>query len=55
MAHDGPGETVGRCLGVFYVDNGMVGSRDSDWIWHAMNILFGLFRIYVLAANVAKS
>ena len=28
--HDGLGETVGRCLGVFYADDGMVGSRESD-------------------------
>ena len=53
--HDRLGDTVGRCLGVFYADNGMVGSRDSDWLQHAMNILVGLFRSYVLVANVAKS
>ena len=28
--HDGLRETVGRCLGVFYADDGMVGSRESD-------------------------
>ena len=26
VAHDGLGKTVGRCLGVLYVDDGMVGS-----------------------------
>ena len=52
--HERLGETVGRCLGVFYADDGMVGSRDADWLKHLMNILVGLFRQYGLAANVAK-
>ena len=30
VAHDGLGETVGRCLGVFYSDDGMVRSCDAD-------------------------
>ena len=55
VSHDGMGETVGRCLGVFYDNDSMVGSCDSDWIQHAMNVLVGLFRRYGLAANVAKS
>ena len=29
VAPDGIGEAVGRCLGVFYSDNSMVGSRDA--------------------------
>ena len=33
----------------------MVRSSDSDWKQHAMNVLVGLFRSYVLADNVAKS
>ena len=48
-------ETVGRCVGVFCADDGMVGSRDSYWLQHAMNALVGLFRRYGMAANVAKS
>ena len=55
MAHDGLGETVRRFLGVFYANYGMVGSRKSYWLQHAMNILVGIFRRYGLAANVAKS
>ena len=55
VAHDGLGETVGQCLELFYADDGMVGSRDSDWLQNAMNALVGLFRRYVLAANVTKS
>ena len=49
------GDTVGQCLGVFYDNDGMVGSLDSDWLQHNMNVLFGLFRRYVLDANVANS
>ena len=49
------GETFGRCFGFFYSRNGMVGSHDSDWIQHVMDVLVGLFRRYVLASNVAKS
>ena len=30
VAHDGLGETVGRCLGVFYADDGMVCSCDLE-------------------------
>ena len=33
----------------------MFGSRNSDWIQHAMNVLVGLFRRYGLVANVVKS
>ena len=55
MDHDGLEETVGRCLGVFYSNDGMVGSRDSDCLQHAMNVLVGLFRNDSLASNVAKS
>ena len=55
VAHDRLGETVGRCLGVFYAGNGMVGSRDSDFLQHAMNVLVGLFRRYGLVSNVSKS
>ena len=55
VAHDGLRETLGRCLGVFYADDGMFGSRDLDWLNYAMNVLFSFFRRYGLAANVAKS
>ena len=55
VAHDGLGETVGRCLGVFCDNDGMVGSHNSKWLQHAMNIPVRLFRRYGLAANIAKS
>ena len=53
--HDRLGKTVGRCLGVFYAEDGMVGSQDPDWLQHSMNVLLGLFRRYGLAENFAKS
>ena len=49
------GETVGRFLGVFYSNNGMVISHQLYWMNHTMNVLVNLFKRYVLAANVAKS
>ena len=52
VAHDGMGEAVGRCLEVFYADDGMVGSRDAEWIQHLMNVLVGLFRRYGLTVNI---
>ena len=55
LAHERLGETVRRCLGVFYVDDGMVRSRESGWLHHATNFLVGFFRRYGLSANVAKS
>ena len=55
VAQHGLVETVARCMGVFYANNGMVSLRDPDWLQHAMNVLVGLFRRYFLAANVAKS
>ena len=55
VAHYGLIETNGRCLGVFYAYDGMVISRDSEWLQHMMNFLVGLFRRYGLASNVAKS
>ena len=55
IAHYGMGEAVGNCLGVFYADDSMVGSRDSEWLQYSMNVLVGLFRRYGLTATIAKS
>ena len=41
--HNGIGDTIGRCLGVFYADDGMVGSIDTEWLQHSINVLVGLF------------
>ena len=53
--HDGLGDTAGRCQGFFYSDDGMVGSRDLDFLQLLMNFLVGLFQSYCLAAYVSKS
>ena len=55
VAHDWFGETVGRCLGVFYANDDKAVSRHPDWLQHSMNVLVSLFQRYVLAANAAKS
>ena len=55
VANDGLGETLGQCLGVFYANDGMVGSQEADWLQHSMNVLVDLLRQYGLAANVSKS
>ena len=55
VAHKGKGDDVERCLGVFYTNDRMVGSRDAEWLQQLMNILVSLFWRYGLAANVAKS
>ena len=55
VAHDEMVKTFGRCVGVFYSDNGMVISHDPDWLHHATNVLAGLFRRYGLTDNVSKS
>ena len=43
VAHDGLEDTVGRCLGVFYADDGMVISRYVGWLKHSMNFIVSLF------------
>ena len=52
---EGLGLSVGSCLGFLYVNNGVVGSRDPQWLQVALNVLVGLFRRYGLVANVANS
>ena len=54
VAHDGLVEVTGRCLGVFYADDGMVVSRDDEWLQHSMKVLVSLFLKYSLAANINK-
>ena len=55
VVHDRLDHIVGWIPGVFYMDNGLLGSRDPDWLQVSLNILIGLFRKIVLASNVAKS
>ena len=42
-------------MGAFYTDDGMIGSRDPEWIQGAINVLIGLFRRVFLMANDEKS
>ena len=55
VAHNGLVEAVRWCLGIFYSDYGMIGSREPDWLHHLMNVLVGLFWRYGLVANISKS
>ena len=41
-------------MGVFYADDGLIGSMDSEWIQGAINVFTGLFRRVRMMANVAK-
>ena len=53
--HEGLGMKVGQCMGIFYADDGMIGSRDTEWFQGAINVLIWLFRRIRFMANVAKS
>ena len=55
VSQEGLGLRVGGCLGLFYVDYGVVGLRDPEWIQGELNMLIGLFLRYGLVATVAKS
>ena len=54
VTHDGLGHAVGQNLELFYVENGLLGSRDPKWLQGYLNVLIGLFRQIGLTANVAK-
>ena len=49
------GMSVGRYMGMFYADDGIVVSRDPEWIQGAINVLIELFRKVILMANLEKS
>ena len=55
VAHEDLGMVVGRFMGVFYEDNGMVGLRDPECLQGAINFLIGLFRRFNLIYNLEKS
>ena len=42
VVHMGFGFTVGSCLELFYVVNGMVGSRDTEWMQVTLNLIISL-------------
>ena len=40
---------------VFYAEDGVIGSRDMEWILESLNVLIGLFCWILAISNVAKS
>ena len=52
--HEGLGVVVGQCMGVFYADDGMIGSRNPEWIQGDINVLIGVFIRVGLMENIAK-
>ena len=55
VIHDGLGHAVGRILGVFYEEDGILGSQYLEWIQGSLNVLIGLLLQIDLMANVTKS
>ena len=55
VAHKELGLVVGRCLGLFYADDGMAESQYPEWLQGAINMLIGLFWRYGLVAKISKS
>ena len=45
---------IGRCMEIFYADDGMIGLREPKWLQWSINVLIGIFRRVSLMANVAK-
>ena len=52
--HDGIGMAVGKCMGLFHADDGMIGLRYPEWLQGAINVLTKIFRRVGLMANVEK-
>ena len=46
---------MGRIMGTFYAGDGIIRSRDMEWIQGYINVLTGLFRRVDLMANITKS
>ena len=46
VAHEGMGITAGQCFGLFYAENGMVGSWDPECLQSALNVIISLFQRY---------
>ncbi len=53
-ACDGLGECVVKILVAFYVDNGLIASRDPVWLQESFDVLIGLFERIGLFTNAAK-
>ena len=55
VPHDGLGLTVGRCMVMFYADDGLFGLKKPEWIQGALKMLIGLLRWYILVPNISNS
>ncbi len=55
VAHDGIGDRVAEVLVAFYVDDGLIASRDPVWLQESFDILIGLFERIGLFTNAAKT
>ena len=55
VVHDEFRKAVGRIMGVFYANDGLIGWRDPEWLQGSINILIGIFQRSVPMANPAKS
>ena len=49
------GLAIGRCLELFYTDNGIVGSQNKEWLQVTINVLIGILRRYRLVMNIENS
>ena len=54
-ARDGVGDCVAQILVAFYVDDGLIASRDPVWLQESFDILVGLFERIGLFTNAAKT
>ena len=55
VIYDRLGHAAVQSLGVLYAENGILGSRDPEWLQGYLNVLIGLFRRIGLMANAVKS
>ena len=55
VIQDGLGHSVGWSLGFSHSYDGIMGSRDLEWLQGALNFLIGLFWSIRLEENIAKS
>jgi hypothetical protein len=54
-ARQGIGDEVAKWMVAFYIDNGLVASRDPVWLQSSFDILVGLFEHIGLFTNAAKT
>jgi hypothetical protein len=55
IARDGIGDQVTKILVAFYVDDGLIASRDPVWLQDSFDILIGLFERIGLFTNASKT